>query len=122
MEKKLIFPANVLLESENETALRAELKKHKGVVGGVGQMWTILKMNPEEEKLLKFLYGTKKHIGMSRGVIRKGVTKVTEGPLQGMEAQIYKIDRHKRLARLRTPTGQNTRYIPAGLEIVEKSV
>ena len=65
MEKKLIFPANVLLESENETALRAELKKHKGVVGGVGQMWTILKMNPEEEKLLKFLYGTKKHIGMS---------------------------------------------------------
>lgn len=122
MEKKLIFPSNVLLESKNETALRAELNQHKGVEGAVGQIWTILQMNPEEEKFLKFLCGTKKHIGMSRGVIRKGVTKVTEGPLKGLEAQIYKIDRHKRLARLRTPTGENMRYIPAGLEIVEKSI
>ncbi len=55
-------------------------------------------------------------------MIFEGVTKVTEGPLKGLEAQICKIDRHKRLARLETPQGENVRYVLAGLEIMEKVV
>lgn len=119
MEKQLIFPANVLMESNNEEILREELNRRKEVAK---QIRNILRLEPKEEKFLKFLCGTKKHIEMSKGVIRKGVTQVTEGPLMGMEAQICKIDRHKRLARLRMPDGQNIRYIPAGLEIVEKII
>ena len=119
LEKKLIFPANVLLESENETVLKGELIQYKGMAcRGQG----VLKIAPEEEKFLRILCGNRKHIRMSRGVICNGVTKVTEGPLKGMEAQICKIDRHKRLAKLSARDGQHARYIPAGLEIVEKSI
>lgn len=112
VEKKLLFPANVLLESENEDILRGEMARQGN--GG------ILRLEPEEENFLRFLCGKDKHIKMSRGVIVKGVTRVIEGPLRGMEAQIRKIDRHKRLASVEAPAGQ--RMIPAGLEIVEKSV
>lgn len=119
LEKKLIFPSNVLLESENENALRDELMRRQG---GAGQRQEIRKIASEDEKLLRFLCGTMKHIRMSKGVIRRGITQVTEGPLKGMESQICKIDRHKRLASLRTLEGRNIKYIPAGLEIVEKTI
>lgn len=119
MEKKLIFPACVLLESENEKKLRDELAQYKG---RVGQSSTILKVNPKEEKFLRILCGKRNHMRMSRGVIYRGDIQVTEGPLKGMEEQICKIDRHKRLAKLCVQDGQVSRYIPAGLEIVEKSI
>lgn len=117
--KKIVFPANIVLESENETILREELAQYKEIQA---QAQTVLKINPKEEKFLKILCGNRNHIRMSRGVICNGVTQVTQGPLKGMEARICKIDRHKRLAKLRTEDGQNSRYIPAGLEIVEKTI
>ncbi len=119
LEKKLLFPAYVILESENASILRDELTQYKGILG---KAQAILEINPKEEKFLRVLCGKRNHIRMSRGVICKGVTQVTEGPLKGMEARICKIDRHKRLAKLRVQEGQDSRYIPAGLEIVEKSI
>ncbi len=119
LEKKLLFPASVLLESENEKELREELSQHKDITG---YRTSVVKLNPEDETFLRFLCGKTRHIGMSKGVICNGVTQVKEGPLKGMETKICKIDRHKRLARLQLPKGQNLRYIPAGLEIVEKSI
>ncbi len=119
MEKKLIFPANILLESENEDALLDEIRRH---AGAALQGHMILRMGLEEEEFLRFLCGEMRHIGMSRGVIRGGDMQVTEGPLKGMESQICKIDRHKRLAKLRASKRQNIRYIPAGLEIIEKTI
>lgn len=131
MEKKLLFPANVLLESENEEILKGELRRQKRLVEGIS--WNILKLDwtenvggllrldLEEEAFLRSLCGEQKHIGMSKGIICKGVTQVFEGPLRGREAQICKIDRHKRLARLEAQKGRkNLRYILAGLEIVER--
>ena len=97
MEKKLLFPANVLLESENEEALKKELNQYWNASGSKGD---VSKINPEEEKLLTALCGSKRNIEMSRGVICNGVMQVTEGPLKGMESRICKVDRHKRLARL----------------------
>ncbi len=119
LEKKLIFPANVLLEIVNEDLLKEELNQIRDVFG---KCLSVLKMDPEDEKMLWTLFGEKRHIEMSRGVIRNGVVLVTDGPLKGMESQICKIDRHKRLARLCSPKGRYVRYISAGLEIVEKSV
>lgn len=119
LEKQLIFPANVLLESANENVLQERLIQYMKVTGCSRQ---IQKLALEEERFLRFLCGKMNHIEMSRGVICQGITKVTEGPLKGMERQICKIDRHKRLANLRMPEGQKIRYIPAGLEIVEKTI
>jgi hypothetical protein len=119
VEKKLLFPANVLLESENEDVLKDELNQHRG---SIGHGLTILKMSVDEEHFLKELCGQEKNLEMSRGVIRNGVTMVTEGPLKGAETRICKIDRHKRMAKIAVPKGRNIRFIPAGLEIMEKSV
>ncbi|MEY8481188.1 hypothetical protein AALD74_04940 [Lachnospiraceae bacterium 48-21] len=118
-ERKLIFPANVMLESKDEKLLRIELLQHKNVFN---LRQPVLKMTTEEEKLLRFLCGKTRHIEMSRGVIRNGITQVKEGPLKGMESQICKIDRHKRLAKLCAQEGKNIKYVSVGLEIVKKSI
>ena len=47
LEKKLVFPANVLLESENENVLREEINRHKEISDG---MRPVLRMTREEEK------------------------------------------------------------------------
>ena len=114
-----MFPSYVLLESENEECLIKELREC-GKTEGFGKY--LARMNMEEEKFLKGLYGGGHHLKMSRGILFKGAARITEGPLKGMESQICKIDRHKRLASLRTLEGRNIKYIPAGLEIVEKTI
>ncbi len=119
LEKKLVFPANVLLESENENVLREEINRHKEISDGTRP---VLRMTWEEEKFLSCLCGKKKHIEMSRGVICRGVMQVTEGPLEGMEERICQINRHKRLARIQASKSREAGYILAGLEIMEKSL
>lgn len=115
----MVFPANVLLEISNENIFWNELKQCKGIFD---ESQPVIKINHKEENLLRLLCGKKQHIEMSKGVISGGLTHVTEGPLKGMEGQICKIDRHKRLARIRMPEAENIRYILAGLEILKKSV
>ena len=91
-------------------------------------MWPLLErdsqlvpVRPEEESFLKGICGTGHHFGMSRGYIREGQTFVTEGPLQGKEHLIRRIDRHKRIARVGTPGEDRAREVQVGLEIVTKS-
>ena len=71
---------------------------------------------------LKSLYGKACHLKMSRGILFKGAARITEGPLKGMENRICKVDRHKRLAHIRTVIGSGGElsYIQVGLEITEK--
>ena len=80
----------------------------------------LIRMGKEEEQVLKILCGREHHLQMSRGIICKGVTHVTEGPLKGMEGRICKIDRHKRLAQITLTKRQDRGPLPAGLEITEK--
>lgn len=118
MERKALFPSHVILESEAGAALEEAVRQCMGLLSARN----LLRMNQEETNFLKSLCGNKHHLKMSKGIIRQGSTRITDGPLIGMEKQICRIDRHKRLARLCTPQGQNVRYIPAGLEIIEKSI
>lgn len=62
-----------------------------------------------------------KLIGMSVGIIEGDRVLVTDGPLRGFEAQIRKVDRHKRLAYLDMRMFGGTKTIKVGLEIVRKS-
>ena len=120
LERRLLFPACVLLESENEERLLKELKDFRRISES-GRC--TVRINPEEEKFLKALYGNECHLKMSRGILFKGTTQITEGPLKGMENRICKVDRHKRLAHIRTVIGMGVgefRYVLAGLEITEK--
>ena len=77
---------------------------------------------PEQEVFLRNLMMSEtKKISMSTGYIKDGRTYVTKGPLQGREKMISKIDRHKRLAKLRFAAGNTDRELCAGLEIISKS-
>ena len=117
LERKLLFPAHVFLESENADMLLQELEKCS-ITANQGDQ--LVQMNMEEEQFLRILCGKEHHLQISRGIICKGVTRITEGPLKGMESRICKIDRHKRLARVTTTNRQEYSSIPAGLEIIEK--
>lgn len=77
---------------------------------------------PEQEVFLrKLMMPETKKISMSTGYIKDGRTYVTKGPLQGREKMISRIDRHKRLAKLRFAAGNTDRELCAGLEIISKS-
>lgn len=77
---------------------------------------------PEQEVFLRNLMMPEtKKISMSTGYIKDGRTYVTKGPLQGREKMISRIDRHKRLAKLRFSAGNTDRELCAGLEIISKS-
>ena len=77
---------------------------------------------PEQEVFLRNLMMPEtKKISMSTGYIKDGRTYVTKGPLQGREKMISRIDRHKRLAKLRFAAGNTDRELCAGLEIISKS-
>lgn len=77
---------------------------------------------PEQEVFLRNLMMPEtKKISMSTGYIKDGRTYVTKGPLQGREKMISRIDRHKRLAKLRFAAGNMDRELCAGLEIISKS-
>lgn len=119
LERSLMFPAYIFLESKNENILLMELKKC-GITAEQGNR--LIRLDQEEEQFLKILCGKEHHLQMSRGIICKGVAHITEGPLKGMESRICKIDRHKRLARIMMATRLGDGSLPAGLEITEKVV
>lgn len=129
LERHLLFPEYVILESGNEEFLLEELGKCRDFVKGERYL---IRFGIEEEKILRNLCGKEHHLEMSRGIICEGNAQVTDGPLKGMENRIRRIDRHKRLAKIEIGGIANDlsryrkniccRYIPAGLEITEKSV
>lgn len=117
LERKLLFPSHVFLESENEDLLLEEFQKWSVAEK---QENPLIQMKKEEEQFLRILCGTEHHLKISRGIICKGVAHITEGPLKGMENRICKIDRHKRLAQITITMRSDYGSIPAGLEITEK--
>ena len=68
----------------------------------------VIALLPEQEVFLRNLMMPEtKKISMSTGYIKDGRTYVTKGPLQGREKMISRIDRHKRLAKLRFAAGNH---------------
>ncbi len=136
VEKQLMFPAGVFLESDDEASLMEEIRQYRGKAKPDTVFKALAPVKKSEEIFLKSLCGEGLHLSMSKGVIQDGITQITQGPLRGMEERICQIDRHKRLARLAVPqsislkknlTGNMTSEssvlgsVPVGLEIIEKS-
>ena len=121
LERQLLFPHYLFLESEEEERLTAELKRYSQVFPVFAKDGKLVQVEPEEERLLRVLCGAGHHSRMSRGYIRDGRTVVTEGPLQGKENLIRRIDRHKRIAQVGMPSSGSLQKMQVGLEIVAKS-
>lgn len=121
VESTPMFPQYIFVELEHNDRSVYELR----FLDNIGKMkerknWMqALPVSSIEEAFLRRLFGDGHHLSMSKGIIQNGIPHVTEGPLKGMEEQIIRIDRHKRLARIRVGVGQAA--LTAGLEIVEKS-
>lgn len=108
-----LFPNHILIESTDKSALEKYLHCSDDELSPVSLAG---------ENLLRELCDPKGNLQMSCGVIHKGITHVTEGPLKGKEEIIRKIDRHKRLATLDLPMVGDVKQLKVGLEIVEKTV
>lgn len=121
LERRLLFPHYLFLESGNEEELKKELRQYSRVFPVFESDGKLVRVEPEEEKLLRMLCGAGHHSQMSKGYIRDGQTVVTEGPLRGRENLIRKIDRHKRTARIGVSPAGYFREMQVGLEIVSKS-
>lgn len=115
VEQGILFPGYVFLESKDTDALLSEMKNVDALEH------PMICLLPEQEAFLCKVLGKEKHLGLSKGYIKDGCTYVTQGPLQGKEKMIRRIDRHKRLAKLEIPVGDDKKEMYAGLEIVSKS-
>lgn len=111
-----LFPGMIFLEYKEELPSDGES------VSGLETDGVLL--DSEMEQFLIELGGTIHHVPMSRGIIQNGIATVTEGPLEGKEDTIQKIDRHKRLARISGPSGWTAgaeNGFWTGLEITSKN-
>lgn len=124
LEKEKMFPDYIFLESDDSERLFQELEPYRLAAEPMEskQGKVLLPVEAEEEQLLQELCGDERNMSMSKGIIHQGITRVTEGPLKGKEHMISRIDRHKRLAFLKTPGFSAGAAFKAGLEITEKTM
>lgn len=121
-EERIAFPDHIFLETKNADALLLDIEKCYQT-GKLSQQMIqqIVGLQPEQEDFLRKVLGSEKHVELSKGYIKDGRTYVTQGPLQGKESLICKIDRHKRLAKLEISVGDSHQEMRAGLEIISKN-
>ena len=119
-EKKILFPGYVFLVSDDPGELFLRLKKVPGLTKLLGTGDEIVPLSETEEALLKKLGGEDQIVEGSIGILEQDRIIIMEGPLQGMEGFIKKIDRHKRAAWLEVELMGRKIETQVGLEIVEK--
>ena len=125
--EKVIFPGYLFVESEmDQVSFNEKLWEMKGIKSGIVKLLRydrkgeISALYPEEKEYLEKLLGKNKVLEHSTGLIRGNRVIINEGPLQGFESKIVKIDRHKRTAILELPICGNQTRVTVSLEIVEK--
>lgn len=123
MEQKPAFRNCFLIECRDRDDLADMLHRlHCADIFAENITANAIALFPEQEVFLRnLMIPETKKISMSTGYIKDGRTYVTKGPLQGREKMISRIDRHKRLAKLRFAAGNTDRELCAGLEIISKS-
>ena len=123
---KNMFPGYLFVESELDLIeFDIQLKK---LIHKISYFMKLLKFDnegtsvlyPDEKEYLERLVNDKKVVEHSIGFIEGNEVFITEGPLQGFESKIVKIDRHKRRATLEVEFCGELRYVDVSLEIISK--
>lgn len=120
IQKEILFPGYVFLITEQPEPLTDELKKVIGLTKLLKTGEEITPLSHEEVALLMKLGNEEQEVEMSTGIIEGDKVRIYEGPLQGMEGLIKKIDRHKRMAYLEVEMFGRTVEMKVGLEIVSR--
>ena len=105
----VLFPGYIFVQATDPAALAHRL-------ASVPAFTRLLGGNDDS-----FIPNVETHVvEMSEGVIEGDRVLVTKGPLRGHEAQIARVDRHKRTAELEVHMFGRTKRVKVGLEIVRK--
>ena len=119
--RELLFPGYLFVKTNDPERLAVRLRAVPVFMRLLGNDDSFTPLFPDEVTWLEAFTTAKTHVvEMSRGVIEGGAVVVTDGPLKGREAQITKINRHKRLAYLDMHMFGRTKSVRIGLEIVRK--
>ena len=118
--RRILFPGYVFLITEYVEELYQQLKCVLGMTKILGSGGEIVPLSVDEVNFLERIGGEEQLVEMSEGVIEGGQVRIYQGPLQGMEGQVKKIDRHKRKAWLEIRMFGRMQLMQVGLEIVEK--
>ncbi len=119
-KKEKLIPSYLFVESnaiEDFAIALARIPKFSLVLQSGGSFFPL---SEKEEELVKSFITHDEGIDISKGYIEGDNIYVTEGPLQGMEGYIKKIDRHKRVAIISMNLFDRETDVSVGLEIVEK--
>lgn len=118
--QKVLFPGYIFAVTQNIEALQQQLWNVIGTTKVLRSGEEIIPLTDQEVTFLLGFGGEDQLVKMSEGIIIGDKVIIHSGPLQGREACIKRIDRHKRKAWLELPFFGATQVIQVGLEIVEK--
>lgn len=121
IEQKILFPGYVFVVTEKLEILQQYLRKVIGFTCLLGTGDDIVALSDKEVEFLTAFGGEEHIVKISEGIIENSKVIIQSGPLQGFEASIRKIDRHKRKAYLELEMFGRMQKIEVGLEIFEKS-
>ena len=122
IQKKILFPGYVFVVTENLRDLYEGLKKIEGMTKMIGTGQEVVPLTDVEVHFIQRFGGEEKVVPISEGIIENSQVKILSGPLEGMEACIRKIDRHKRKAWIEIEMFGRMQRVEVGLEIVSKTV
>ena len=121
-ERELLVPGYLYLRTCDIDQVRDRLREVPTLTRILGNEDQYVPLDAEEVAWLERMCNPETHtVEVSLGVIEGDRVIITAGPLQGYEAQIERINRHKRTAEVRFRILGREKLIKLGLEIVSKT-
>ncbi len=117
-----LAPGYLFVETHDAEKLALQLRRVPAFTKVLGNNEVFIPLNDEEVAWLNsFTGGDRRVIEMSEGIVEGSKVIVLRGPLVGHEAEIKRIDRHRRMAELEVSMLGRMKTIRLGLEIISKS-
>ena len=117
-----LAPGYLFVETHDAEKLALQLRRVPAFTKVLGNNEVFIPLNDEEVAWLNaFTGGDRRVIEMSEGIVEGSKVIVLRGPLRGHEAEIKRIDRHRRMAELEVSMLGRMKTIRLGLEIISKS-
>lgn len=117
-----LTPGYLYVETSDAEKLALQLRRVPAFTKLLGNNEVFIPLNNDEVAWLNaFTGGDRRVIEMSEGIVEGSKVVVLRGPLRGHEAEIKRIDRHRRMAELEVSMLGRMKTIRLGLEIISKS-
>lgn len=117
-----LTPGYLYVETSDVEKLALLLRRVPAFTKLLGNNEVFIPLNDDEVAWLNAFTGDERRVvEMSEGILEGGKVIVLRGPLMGHEAEIKRIDRHRRTAELEIRMLGRVKTIRLGLEIISRS-